>query len=286
MAIDILSELQNNLDGRARDLDPEIFILRGVWKCQYVLQLTAEESIFNLNYILSQTVGQGCCHFESGRDEPILDESFIGKNIQNIPMTNNAFRISALDAVYSSLNGSPDVSHKISGSNIQKAHKRAEIVCSEALRILRKKRPKHGARAGVLNVGVVGSFLSILSKRSELNVMASDLYKGVVGKTIHGIQVENGTKVGSSVKGDRTLELVADADVAIVTGMTLANNTLGGILSTALENKTSLVVFAETGSNFAHEYCMMGVDAVVSEPFPFYLTGSGPVKINVYRKND
>lgn len=285
MLKDILNNLQNNLDNRAKNLNPKIFVLRGAWKCQYVLQLTREESIFNLNYILSQTVGQGCCYFETGDDEPIIDESLIGTKIQDIPLSNRILKISALDAAYSSFKGLPDQSYKIKGFNFQKAHKRAEIVCSEALRILRKKTPKHGNKFSVLNVGVVGSFISILSKQKKLNVIACDLYEGIVGKKIHGVMVNNGTKKGSLIKGDRTLELISIADLAIVTGFTLANNTLGGILSTALESKTSLVIFAETGSNFAREYCKMGIDVVVSEPFPFYLSGLGPTEINVYRKN-
>jgi hypothetical protein len=47
---------------------------------------------------------------------------------------------------------------------------------------------------------------------------------------------------------------------------------------------TKLLLFAETGANFGEEYCRsIGVDAVVSEPFPFYIF-QGVSTIEVYRR--
>jgi hypothetical protein len=168
--------------------------------------------------------------------------------------------------------------------------------------LLAKRHPKQRTTFTVLNVGVVGSILSILVSQKSLRlppdidvrITASDLYEGVVGTQVHGVTVEHGTHgtygfAGSDgariPMGVRTLELIADADMAIVTGMTLTNGTLDAILETAIKNKTALVIFAETGAHFATEYCNLGVDVVVSEPFPFYLTCDGPTRIDVYRRN-
>jgi hypothetical protein len=285
----ILEKIENNAHLRMNSHPSEVFKLRGVWRCDYVLRLTQEESVFHLHYLLAQTKGQGCCYYDLTDEKPVVDESFLGKNVLSMRFKSRALQIAALDAVYSSLNGKPFKSIIIKGSNIEKAHRRATIVCNEVLSIIRKRKPKQGNKFNVLNVGVVGSFLSILTRGKKLRVKASDLYEKVAGKTVHGVTVEHGT-YGSAKShkrdtplGTRTLELVAEADLAVVTGMTLANGTLDGILATALEHKTALLIFAETGANFASEYCKMGVDAVVSEPFPFYLTCDGPTRINIYR---
>jgi hypothetical protein len=45
-----------------------------------------------------------------------------------------------------------------------------------------------------------------------------------------------------------------------------------------------LLLFAETGANFGEEYCRtMGIDTVVSEPFPFYIF-QGTSTIEVHRR--
>jgi hypothetical protein len=43
-------------------------------------------------------------------------------------------------------------------------------------------------------------------------------------------------------------------------------------------------MFAETGANFAREYCNYGIDLVVSEPFPFYMVSNGESLIDIYRR--
>ncbi|MFC1678714.1 Rossmann-like domain-containing protein [Elusimicrobiota bacterium] len=242
-----------------------------------MLRLNPEESVFHLHYVIAQAKKQGCSYYEPAREEVGLVESILGKNALCIPTSNRSIRIAALDAAYASmgLQGRPAKSYLLSGPNSVKARKRAKIVCAEAMSILRKRRPKQGNKMRVLNVGVVGSFLSSLGRRSELTVAASDYYQGIVDRRIHGVHVESGGK---------TLRLLPKMDLAIVTGMTLANNTLDGILRIARKHDTAIVLFAQTGSHFASEYCRMGIDVVVSEPFPFYLTCAGDTHLHVYRR--
>jgi hypothetical protein len=65
--------------------------------------------------------------------------------------------------------------------------------------------------------------------------------------------------------------------------MTLATDSLDLIISEARQAGTKLLIFAETGANFGEEYCRtLGVDTVVSEPFPFYIF-QGLSTIEVYR---
>lgn len=286
--LDILEILEQKalIIGKSKgySADSEIFKLRGVWKSSYVLQLTPDESVFHLHYVLAQTVGIGCSYYDPADEDPALHESLLGKNIFNFPSQFRSLKIAALDAAYYSLNKKPAQSYTISGTNMEKARQRSKIVCEEVFSLLGRTTPKWGKKSRVIVVGVVGGFLKILTERSDLDVQAVDFSPTAVGRTIHGVRVKNGTKQGSQHKGDRTLELIAEADIALVTGMTLATNTLDEIITAAQKNRTALVLFAETGANFASEYCELGIDTVVSEPFPFYLSGYGPTQISIFRR--
>jgi len=274
--IDVLDSLSEIAHRESNSLPADVFILRGLWRTSYILRLNQRSTTFHLSYLLAQTVGQGCSYYEHDMDEPVLSESILGKSIFEVATESRPLEIAMLDAAFSSINREvPAKQYFLDGSNIEKADKRAEIISDEILSRLKQQRPKRWDKFRVANVGVVGNILSILRTQRNLELTASDFYRGVVGKSIDGIYVEHGS---------RTLDLVAEADLAIVTGMTLATDTLDEILKTASEAKTALAIFAETGAHFAHEYCQMGVDIVFSEPFPFYLSGPGSTRIDVYRR--
>jgi uncharacterized protein (DUF4213/DUF364 family) len=78
-------------------------------------------------------------------------------------------------------------------------------------------------------------------------------------------------------------ELIKEADLAIITGMTLPNRTLPGIMEMAREHKTSTMIWAITGRNFGHYYLEQGVDCVISDPSPFLLL-PGPARISIWRR--
>ncbi len=271
---DILDRLLETARKSRRTVPAGVFVLRGLWKTHYVLRLDQKSTIFNLNYVRAQTLGQGCSYFDI-EEEPGLSESQIGKNVFDLDGEPRSIRIASLDAAFFSLKGQASQSHVLEGSNIEKGKERAQIVNNELHALLDRKSRKSGRKTKVLNVGVVGHFLHVLARDKRLDLCATDFYRGVVGQRVHGVLVEHGSK---------TTELVAGADVAIITGMTLANCTLGKIIEAAQESKTALILFAETGANFASEYCRLGIDVVVSEPFPFYLSCPGPTHIDIYRR--
>lgn len=272
---EILEVLRQRAIARSHEYDVENFVLRGVWRTEYFLRLTQEETLFHLNYVLAQTTGQGCSYYDPGDEDPGLGDSLIGQNVLEMEWVSRCMSIATLDAAYTVLKGPPTRSVVLTGTNTEKAGARARLVCDEAVSLLSQSGPKRGRRKIVALIGVVGSMLASLLRHKGLVLKASDFEKRIVHHQVHGIDVEHGS--GST-------ELVAEADVAIVTGMTLATNTLDAILRAALENRTRLVMFAETGANFGSEYSRMGVDTVVSEPFPFYLTCSGATRIDIYRR--
>ena len=280
--IDILDVLTTKAQEAAASCDARAFILRGLWRTEYVLKLNELASVFHLNYVVAQTLEQGCSYYEPELEEVKLGEELLGRSVFECTSKQRSLRIAGLDAVFAStfLGGVPDESYQLEGRNIEKAGRRAEIICEEVLSILESRPPKRGSVRRVVNVGVVGNILSVLSQQKGVETRGVDFYPGIVGGRIHGVTIEHAS---GSAYGSRTLEIVRDSDVAVVTGMTLETNTLDQIVSSAIEGGTALVVFAETGAHFGREYCKMGIDAVISEPFPFYLSCGGITRMNVYR---
>lgn len=271
----ILNRLKEKARAKVDQIPKEALIIRGIWHVEYAINLAPDldAPILNLRYVVVQTINQGCSYYEN-QEDPGISEKFLGKNVLDFSTSYRCFDIAGLDAVYSHLIRKPDKSYTIEGANFDKAMSRANIVVNESLLTLRERKPKKGNKYVVVNVGVVDQFLECLSRHNDLILKASDYYIGIVDRQVRGIRVAHGTQ---------TNKLIADADLAIITGMTLANGTLDKILDVAKKNNTRLAMFAETGSHFAAEYCQSGIDVVISEPLPFYLDGPGPCEINIYR---
>ncbi len=147
------------------------------------------------------------------------------------------------------------------------------IIVEEALNLINYTNLKHD-KPLVCNVGVVGNIIKKLLK-NDIDVVGTDFDDEIVGKRLfEKVEIFHGSK---------TMEMISKSDVAIVTGMALATNTLDEIINVSKKSNTKLLVFAETGANFGSFYVDNGVDSVVSEPYPFYIF-QGKTSINVYRK--
>lgn len=272
----LMEMLRDVAEQRRGELSSDAPIIRGTWQTTYVIRLTSAATPMHLSYVVVQTQHQGCSYFEPAVETPGLSDGFLGRNALDDRLGSPCWDIACLDAVYGDLCGEPDARHRLDGPNWVKATERASIVTDEVMRLL-DTRGRGGRLPTVVNVGVVGDFLAQLQQRGGMRVLASDYYQGIVGKRPAGVLVDHGS---------RTLELVAEADVAVVTGMSLANGTLDAIIDAAATSHTALVVFAETGAHFGREYCRAGIDVVVGEPLPFYLSGSGVSTLEVFRRHD
>jgi hypothetical protein len=247
--------------------------IRGAWNTSYAIELAHTSSRLHLHYVVIQTIAQGCCYYEPAIEAPGLSDALLGVDAVATDLGGGAWQIAALDAVYGQLCRAPDERIALEGSNIHKAGARAEIVQKEVERLIdRTARPR--AQAKVANVGVVGDFLAILKQRTNVTLTASDYYQRIVGREVSGVTIHHGSM---------TAHLVADADVAIVTGMTLATGTLDEILAVARESGTAIILFAQTGAHFAEVYLELGATTVLAEPLPFYLSGDGVSMIDIFR---
>lgn len=272
---DILSYLIQEAKRRERELAPEAFTIVGLWNTEYAVRLTSASTPLHLKHACVETNAIGTCYYERDiAQEPTIEENLIGRRIERA-FLNRVWRLAAYDALYANLIRKPDDEVILEGSPVELAQQRASIVCNEVLRLANNINPK-SKQLKVVNVGVVGDFLERLSEKTELFVQATDFYDAIMDNEYHGVKVLNGRRF--------TLPLVQGADIALVTGMTLSNGTMEEIFEAARKGNTALVFFAETGSNFAEEYLKLGADTVISEPFPFYLSGSPKVKIRIFRQ--
>lgn len=242
--------------------------IRGLWEIKLTFRPNLDERIFNYNVILVQTVGQGCCYCNSRAFRG--EEKIIGADSIKILNKKNCQSIATLDSIYSSIPKSPAKTYQFEGNSKEKAEYRTKIILKEAellLKSINSNKPK------ILNIGVVGLLIKGLKERGY-SVYATDLDKTLIGQTIHGVTIEPGILSPKYVK---------ECDLAIITGMTLSTNTLEGIIDYAHESGTKLLMFAETGARFGEAYCGLGIDTVVSEPFPFYIF-EGISKIEIFRR--
>lgn len=270
-APELLETITNGARLSEHKLPPDASRIVGLWVTEYAVQLRPESTPLHLKHVCVETDAIGTCYFERKEPEPAVDENLLGKTY-DAALLSKYWKIAALDAVYGAIIRSPDEKHTLRGSAGAKAYDRATIVCDEVRRIASESQARH---LRVVNVGVVGDFLAQLTKERRFEVQATDFYEAIINNTVHGVRVKSGRF---------TERAVAEADVALVTGMTLANDTLDGIMEVARANNTQVILFAETGSNFAEIYLAAGATAVVAESYPFYLSGSESCDVRVYRR--
>jgi len=265
---DIFALLRERAFERMAKAPPEDFLVRGIWKVELAFKPNPAERTFKYTFWLAMTRGQGCCYC-TGDDQ--RGRELVGHDVRELVTEKTCISIAALDSLYATLERRPAASYQLVGTPIEKTDARTEIILHEAERLVSGicARP-----ARVVNVGLVGNIVRDLVARGY-DVRASDMERDTVGTKVHGVLVEDGT---------RTFDLVRESDLAIVTGMTIATDSLELIVEEARKAGTKLLVFAETGANFGEEYCRsIGVDTVVSELFPFYIF-QGTSTIEVYRK--
>lgn len=266
----ILDTLRAVVAERGKGLPDEDFVLRSMWGVDYRSQPTAYERFMVYSFVMAQTVRQGCCYVDFGTvDLGESHDALIGRDAREVRGRTVAEDIAILDAAFGVLPREPYRTLSIDGTPERKALARAEVVVGEAMEQLRRS----GGRR-VAQVGVMGNLIHFLQKE-DVSLTASDFDPELIERGVLGVPV---------VSGDESARLVAESDVALVCGETLASETLEELVLTARLHRTRLVVFAVSGCHFAQEYCRtLGIDAVISEPQPQYLF-QGASTLEVHRK--
>ncbi len=152
---------------------------------------------------------------------------------------------------------------------------RSQMFAVEAAALLRGKHLK-GPKPHVVVIGATAGIIGALVGRG-FEVSASDLWPEAVGKELGGVRVRNGKTANAP--------LMKESDLAIITGMTLPNRTLSGLMKLAQQHNTSTIIWAITGRHFGDYYTQHGVDCVISDPSPFLLL-PGPATMAIWRRKN
>ena len=254
---------------KSKGLPDENFLIRGLWRTDLLFRPNPTERTFNYTYLLVQTLGEGACYCST---IPGLTEGFylVGKDVRKVQFKYRCFEVAATDALFSAFEKHPDESLTMTGSSKEKALWRSRIVVDEVLRLLDSKSAP-GAK--VVNVGVIGNIVRMLTAHG-IEVVGTDEDPVLVGAEIGGVPIYG---------EEKTIELVEECDVAVMTGMIISTDTMEDIFEAARRGGTKLVMFCETGANLCEEYIKLGVDCAIAEPFPFYIFG-GTTRMDVYRR--
>jgi hypothetical protein len=185
-------------------------------------------------------------------------------------------RTALVDLVAGHVSRPPDRTIGLNDCSVVKYAARARIFAAEADHILRRRGRQHlkGGRPHVLVIGATGGIVGALIKRG-FRVSATDLWREAVGKELGGVIIQSGKTANA--------RLMMEADLAIITGMTLPNRTLPRLMELAKRSNTSTMIWAITGKNLGHYYTEHGVDSVIADPSPFLLLPF-PMTMAIWRR--
>ena len=237
---------------------PQQRIVRGLWCTDCFYNPDHNGRIFDYKFIVTQTVGQGCAYsmqYEYARDELI---QFVGKDCLEQEVPDVALRVSMLDSLYGYF--FPVTNQTVEravGPSYEKLSWRTSLILREAVRLLGCLKNKR-----IVNVGVVGDIVKSFHDQKS-DIVGTDYDEIIVGtKMFDDVEIYH---------GERTLALLEDVDLAIVTGMTITTQTIDSILEVCRTHNTKVIVFAETGANLGSYYLQEGADVFLGETYPFYI---------------
>jgi hypothetical protein len=267
---DTLSYLREILQRKSTYLPTEKFIIRGIWNFTMRCKPNSGERTFAESGCLVAASDLGMSFRVGSRSAPIPD-SLIGQDGRLISVTDRAMQVAILDACYAALPQMPVEEHTFEGDTVCKSIKRTQIVCDEVKLIANRLAIMHPT---VLMIGVVNKIAEALHD-CGMKILLSDLDRRVVGSTVSGIEIQN---------GEQNRQLIQDCDIVLATGMTITTKTLDQILDTTKRYRKPMVMFAQTGSNFAEEYLTLGIEGILAEHYPWY-SMPGRSLIKVFRRS-
>ncbi len=214
--------------------------------------------------------GLGCCYSED--PAPLIEPAWVGQDARRIEPANRYQEVSLLDSVFGNFHLRPAHRFGIAGSPQDKSQLRAEIIAGQ-VELCAKRKGLVAPR--IVMVGVVGKAMKAMHNRG-MHVQGVDMNPEIIGQEIGG---------GVRVFGpEETASLIAESDIALITGMAVVNDTLGPLVRDCERAGSMVVVYGQTGANFAPFYLENGISCVVSESFPLY-TIPGCSEIRVFIKD-
>jgi putative heavy-metal chelation protein len=212
----------------------------------------------------------GCVFYDDYPIEKI--EHLVGVPIAEVKHLSLPVQIAVLDALFKPYleRVGCDRIIKITGTHRQKALRRTEVICDEVTLI----RDTFFERPESCTVGLVGVSrlqANILKKRG-FDIIAWDRDPEYVGEALCPDVI-----VGYA---DTVEEQLRGADVLLISGMTIGNNTLPEIVRAASERGIPSVCWAVTASSIAPLFRTIGLTSAICEGFPpYFLPGETHLKL-------
>jgi Putative heavy-metal chelation len=259
-------------------LPADRFRLTSFWHIDYVRQHVPGERKTRYTMRLAQADDYGiACGSSSvvrGDDSALVGEDS-REVLEEARFCDNIDRTALIDLVIGQV--STPANHRVSLDQTlrDKYVVRSRLFADEAEIVLRRKGLDaiKGSKPRILVIGATAGIIGALVNRG-FEVTATDVAPDVIGQKLGEVTISDETENG---------RLIEAADLAIITGMTLPNQTLPNLIAAAKAHNTSTMIWAITGKNFGHYYTEQGVDCVISDPCPFLLL-PGPASIGIWRR--
>lgn len=262
----MLDAIRTSLQTRTAELPNQRFMISAIYETRFRFSPIAVESRHAEHFVVVQTANTGVS-FSFGETPIRGHTSLLGADCRQVSTGSLALQVACLDAGYAELPRHVHELRTVAGDLAMKAAERASIVATEVTRLM----PFSG---GLVHcIGAVGSIIQELKSRAA-QVTASDLDDQLVGSELAGVLIDDGEELNRA--------RIDSADVVLITGMSLANETFGELLSQAHHSDKPVVVFAQTAANIFPHLLNAGISTVISEPYPFYLL-PGVATIRIYR---
>lgn len=263
--MNLIQHLEDLLIQKSQNINPDKFLVRGAWEFTMRAQPNNNERIFSEFGLLIATSSLGSSfklsHENFDFDNIIsLDARFV--RTESLPL-----KVALIDSCYGNLVSEESYCYQINGCTTLKSKKRASIISEAVMDLNNKPNPR------ILMVGVVNSIVDNLISNGATCIL-SDLDDKLINQYHKSAIIHH---------GNMNTELINECDVLLITGMAITTQTLGRLLVEANEMKKPVVIFAQTGSNFASEYLELGADCVIAEKYPWYCI-PGRSDIKIYKK--
>ena len=264
---------------RSRKQAAPLFRLTALWYVNFIRQPVPGERKMRYTMKVAQSENYGIsAGLTSALRAP--DPGLVGRDTRRILKDglcrDYIERTALVDLVAGHVSRPPDRTIRLDNRPAVRYAARARVFAAEADHILQRKGRRHlkGGRPHVLVIGATAGIIGALIHRG-FQVSATDLWPEAVGKELGGVIVQNGKTANA--------RLIIEADLAIVTGMTLPNRTLPRLMELAKGSNTSTMIWAITGKNLGHYYTEHGVDSVIADPSPFLLLPF-PMTMAIWRR--
>lgn len=261
---------------RSENLPDELFRLTAIWHINFVRQPVPAERKTRYVAKLAQAQNYGIA-MGLGPNLREPDADLVGEDsrqvLKNRTWGDEIERTALVDLVISYVSRPADQQIRLEGSSHAKYSARSAIFADEVASVLKTRGSKYfkGNKPRVLVIGATAGIIGSLLNQG-FDVSATDLAPEIAGHQLGGVKIQSGEGANQ--------RLIAEADLAVVTGMTLPNGSLPSIVEQAAKCNTSILIWAITGRNFGDYYTQYGVHTVISDPSPFlHLPGAATIAI-------